>query len=72
LLVFEHDLDFQADSLAFDVLEFQEGLLSNIDGVLVSMKKIHQQDVRSEASEALLDRKGTYVVGLSWGDVHHS
>jgi len=45
LVVSEHDVDLQVDSLGFDVLEFQEGLLGNIDGV---------------------------VVGLSWGDVHHS
>jgi hypothetical protein len=34
LLVLEHDVDFQADSLAFYVLEFFEGLFGNIDGVL--------------------------------------
>ena len=43
LLVFEQDVDFQSDSLAFDVLEFREGLLGDIDGVLEGMKKIHQR-----------------------------
>ena len=56
--VFGHDLGFQADSLAFDVLEFHEGFLGDVDGLLEGMKKIHQQNVRSKASKAALDGKG--------------
>jgi hypothetical protein len=34
LLVFEHDVDLQADPLAFDVLELHEGVLGDINGML--------------------------------------
>jgi hypothetical protein len=44
LLVFEHDVDLQPDSLAFDVLEFREGLLGEIDGIIVGLCRgnVHQ------------------------------
>jgi len=50
LLFLDHDVDLQDDSVAFYVLEFWEGLLGDIDSVLQwrGVKKIHQQNVRSE------------------------
>lgn len=61
-------MDLQADSLAFYILEFCEGLFGDIDSVLEGMggeesvKKVLLRDTRS----------GTYIVGLAGGDVHHS
>jgi hypothetical protein len=34
LLVLEHDMNLQAESIAFYVFEFLEGLLGDIDSVL--------------------------------------
>lgn len=67
LLVLDHDVDLQDDSLAFYVLEFLEGLLGDIDSVLED-RSISHAFARSDLGQA----RQTYLVGLARGDVHHS
>jgi len=67
LLVFEHDVDLQDDSLALDVLELQEGLLGDIYGLLNGCVRSARKFARRQS-----EGTGTYVVSLTRGNVHHS
>lgn len=46
------DFDFEADSLAFDVLELPEGLLGDIDGILETLRRSISKMVCFEQSLA--------------------
>jgi hypothetical protein len=72
LLVFEHDVDLQPDSLAFDVLEFREGLLGEIDGILGASKRSMSKTFAWSKLGKAVGGKRTYIVGLCRGNVHQS
>lgn len=61
-------MDLQADSLAFHVLEFHEGILGDIDCMLEDVKKISS----AKTFDQTLGAGGTYVIALARSDVHHS
>lgn len=67
LLVLNHDVDLQDDSLAINVLEFREGVLGDIDSLLEDPSA-----TRSLARRGAKPDRQTYLVRLARCDVHHS